>query len=115
MFYSKTFVPVIVHSNIWTASQLKSMMSQPKRGEQGAAAKIQTSQRESDRIIVRPHKLQLNNFHSSANTIRLLKSRLGWDGKTCSMHSRKQKCTHSFHRKTYMKETTWKTEVQMEG
>jgi hypothetical protein len=40
MFYSKTFVPVIVHSNIWTASQLKSMMSQPKRGEQGAAAKI---------------------------------------------------------------------------
>ena len=31
MFRSKTFVPITVHSNKWIASQLKIMMSQPKR------------------------------------------------------------------------------------
>jgi len=31
MFCSKTFAPIIVHSNKWIASQLKIMISQPKR------------------------------------------------------------------------------------
>jgi len=34
MFCSKTFIPNIAHSNKWITSQLKIMMSQPKRRKQ---------------------------------------------------------------------------------
>jgi hypothetical protein len=57
------------------------------------------------------HNKELNNWYSSPDIIRLIKSRTIKLTGVGSRHGREERCINSLSREIYKKETAWKTYV----